>query len=96
MTNKKFWDGLPADIRGQLEKAMADATAFGNGIAGKENSDALEEMRKSGKTQIVTLTAAEKAALKKAMQPVYDDAAARVGKETLEEFEKVVQGAATN
>jgi C4-dicarboxylate-binding protein DctP len=96
VANKKFWDGLPADIRTQLDKAMAEATAYGNGIAGKENSDALEEMKKSGKTEIVTLTAAQKAALKKAMQPVYDDAAARVGKETLEEFEKTVQGTATN
>ncbi len=96
VANKKFWDGLPADIRGQLEKAMAEATAYGNGIAGKENADALEEMKKSGKTQIVTLTAAEKAGLKKAMQPVYDDAAARVGKDVLDEFEKTVAGTATN
>src|SRR5207248_3714587 len=27
ITNKKFWDGLPADIRASLEKAMAEATA---------------------------------------------------------------------
>ena len=26
ITNKKFWDGLPADIRASLEKAMAEAT----------------------------------------------------------------------
>ena len=26
ITNKKFWDGLPADIRANLEKAMAEAT----------------------------------------------------------------------
>ncbi len=96
VANKKFWDGLPADIRGQLEKAMAEATAYGNGISEKENADALEEMKKSGKTQIITLTEAEKAALKKAMQPVYDDAAARVGKDVLDEFEKTVQGTATN
>jgi hypothetical protein len=30
------------------------------------------------------------------MQPVYDDAAKRVGKNVLDEFEKTVQGAATN
>jgi C4-dicarboxylate-binding protein DctP len=96
VANKKFWDGLPADIRGQLEKAMAEATAYGNGISQKENADALDEMKKSGKTEIITLTAAEKDALKKAMQPVYDDAAARVGKDVLDEFEKTVKGQATN
>ena len=33
IANKKFWDGLPADVRGQLEKAMAEATAYANEIA---------------------------------------------------------------
>ena len=28
IVNKKFWDGLPADIRAQLEKAMADASTL--------------------------------------------------------------------
>src|SRR5256886_10495164 len=50
VTNKKFWDGLPADIRGQLEKAMAEATKFANEISEKENTEALEDMKKSGKT----------------------------------------------
>src|SRR6187200_1822993 len=31
VTNKKFWDGLPADIKPQLDKAMKEATAYGNG-----------------------------------------------------------------
>ncbi len=28
IANKKFWDGLPADIRGKLEKAMDEATEY--------------------------------------------------------------------
>ncbi len=96
IANKKFWDGLPADIRSQLEKAMADATAYGNDISEKENAEALAEMKKSGRTQFIELTAAQKAAWKRAMHPVYDDAAARVGKSILEEFEKTVQSSATN
>src|SRR5712672_4600907 len=32
ITNKKFWDGLPADIRASLEKAMTEATKFSNDI----------------------------------------------------------------
>src|SRR4030081_2744654 len=42
IANKKFWDGLPPDIRAGLEKAMAEATTFSNDIAQKENDDALE------------------------------------------------------
>ncbi len=42
VVNKKFWDGLPADIRTELDKAMKEATAFGNGQSAKENEDALD------------------------------------------------------
>src|SRR2546425_312114 len=31
VTNKKFWDGLPADVRAACEKAMKEATEKGNG-----------------------------------------------------------------
>src|SRR4051794_11321955 len=44
ITNKKFWDGLPADVRGELEKAMTEATVYTNEIAQKENDEALEAM----------------------------------------------------
>src|SRR4030088_3803291 len=74
-THKKFWDGLPADIRSQLEKAMKEATAYGNGQSAKENDDALEAIKKSGKTEIVTLTPDQDAAMRKAMEPVYQDVA---------------------
>ena len=88
ITNKKFWDGLPADIRGQLEKAMKDATVFANEIAQKENDDAMEAMRKSGRTEIIELTAEQKLAWRKALEPVYQEMAARVGQETIDEFQK--------
>src|SRR6266852_1895623 len=61
IANKKFWDGLPADIRASLEKAMAEATEFANGVAQQDNDDAIAEMTKSGKTEMVELTAAQKA-----------------------------------
>src|SRR3982750_4759812 len=36
VVNKAFWDGLPADIRTQLEKAMAEATKYSNDLSEKE------------------------------------------------------------
>src|SRR5437764_9430242 len=59
ITNKKFWDGLPPDVRGPLEQALKDATDYANKIAQEENDAALEAVRKSGKSQIVVLTPAE-------------------------------------
>jgi C4-dicarboxylate-binding protein DctP len=88
IVNKKFWDGLPADVRAALDKAMAEATAFANGVAQQDNDDALEAMRKSGKTEIVELTAEQKAAWHKALEPVYGEMESRVGKDIIAEFQK--------
>ncbi len=84
IVNKKFWDGLPADIRTTLEGAMKDATKFSNEIAKKENDDALEGIRKSGKSEVITLTPAQKAAWKKALVVVHKENESRVGKDTIE------------
>lgn len=91
VANKKFWDGLPADVRGQLEKAVKDATVYGNQISAQENTEALDEMKKKGKTQFVTPTAAETEAMRKAMEPIYADMGARVGKSLIEEVQKATK-----
>src|ERR1700709_1396075 len=88
VVNKKFWDGLPADIRTELDKAMKEATAFGNGQSAKENEDALELIKKSGKTEIIALTPDQDAAMRKAREPVYKDVATRVGQPLIDEFMK--------
>ncbi len=88
IVNKKFWDALPADIRAALEGAMKDATKFANDIAQKENDDALEAVRKTGKTEIITLTPEQKAAMKKALVTVHKENEARIGKDTLAEVYK--------
>ncbi|THD68131.1 MAG: DctP family TRAP transporter solute-binding subunit [Bradyrhizobium sp.] len=93
VVNKKFWEGLPTDIRTQCEKAMKEATAFGNGQSVKENDDALAEIRKSGKTEIDTLTPEQDAAMRRAMEPVYKDVASRVGQPLIDEFIKETGGA---
>jgi len=88
IVNKKFWDGLPADVRGQLEVAMKEATEYANKIAKEENDHALEGVRKSGKTAIYVPTREEKLAFKKAMAPVHIKMADRVGKDLLQSIYK--------
>jgi C4-dicarboxylate-binding protein DctP len=83
ITNKKFWEGLPAEVRGQLEQAMKESTDFANEISKQENDKALEAVRASGKTQIHTPTDAEKAAFKKALVPVHKKMESRIGAETI-------------
>jgi C4-dicarboxylate-binding protein DctP len=93
VVNKKFWDGIPADIKPQLDKAMKEATAYGNGQSEKENDDALAEIKKTGKSEIITLTPEQDAAMRKALDPVYQDVAKRVGQPLIDEFLKETRGA---
>jgi C4-dicarboxylate-binding protein DctP len=84
IVNKKFWDGLPADLRTTLEGAMKDATKYANDIAKKENEEALAAVKASGKTEIIALTPQEKAAWKKVAVAVHKENESRVGKETID------------
>lgn len=78
-TNKKFWDGLPADIRQKLQEAMKEATAYNNEIAQKDNDDALAAIEASGTTEILHLSPAEKAQWRKALLPVHKEMENRIG-----------------
>jgi C4-dicarboxylate-binding protein DctP len=84
IVNSKFWKGLPADIRGQLDKAMAEATDYTNSIAQKENADALELIKKNGKAKLHYLTDEQRKAWQTAMAPTYKWAKGRVGGEVLD------------
>lgn len=88
ITNKKFWDGLPAEVRTQLDKAMVESTAYANQIAKEENDKALAGVRASGKTEIYTPTAEEKAAFKKALVPVHKKMESRIGAELIQSIYK--------
>ena len=44
VVNKKFWDGLPADIRTVLEGAMKDATKLNDQVAEKDEAAAIAGM----------------------------------------------------
>jgi C4-dicarboxylate-binding protein DctP len=84
IVNSKFWNGLPPDIRKQLDKAMDEATDYTNSIAVQENEDALAEIKKSGKTTLHYLTDDQRKAWQTAMAPTYVWAKGRVGQEVLD------------
>jgi C4-dicarboxylate-binding protein DctP len=88
IVNKKFWDGLPKDIRAALDSAMKDATKFANDVAKKDNDDALAAVKKSGKSQFVTLTPAERAVWRKTMDKAHKEHTARIGADIVNEVYK--------
>ena len=88
IVNAKFWAGLPADLRGLLEKAMAEATDYNNSIARQDNIDALAEIKKSGKSEIHVLSADQRKVWREAMAPTWTWAEGRVGKEIIDLLRK--------
>ena len=88
IVNKKFWDGLPGDVRSALESAMKDATTYANAIAATENATALDKIKSSGKSTVYTLTTDESNEWKKALMPVHKEMEGRVGKATVESVYK--------
>ena len=83
IVNKKFWDGLPADIRTQLEGAMKESTKYANAIAQQENDRALDAVIKAGTTTVYKLTDKEKAEWRKALIPVQKEMEGRIGKDVI-------------
>ncbi len=88
LVNKKFWDGLAPDIRKQLEDAMEQSTRYANQIAKVENDAALEAVKKSGKTQVYTPTAAEIKEFKRVLFPVHTKMESRIGKDLIQQIYK--------
>lgn len=88
IVNKKFWDGLPADIRGELDSAMKQATKYANAIAQQENDNSLEAVKKSGKSIVYVPTDAEKFEWRKALLPVQKEMESRIGKDLISSVNK--------
>jgi len=90
IVNKKFWDGLPADVRKELEAAMKQASLFANAIAKQDNEQALDKIKASGKTAVYVPTPQERAAWKKALIGVHKEMESRIGKDTIQSVYKEV------
>lgn len=81
ITNTKFWNGLPADIRGHLDKAMSEATDYTNSIAVGENKDSLDKIKASGHTTLHYLTKEQRRAWYDTFKPIYAKAGDKIGKQ---------------
>jgi C4-dicarboxylate-binding protein DctP len=86
ITNKKFWDGLPTDVRAGLDRAVKETTVFFNDTAAKDNADALEKIKASGKIEIHILTPDEKRAWIAKLMPVHTEMQARFGKDFIQKI----------
>jgi C4-dicarboxylate-binding protein DctP len=88
ITNKTFWNGLPPDVRAQLDRAVKESTDFFNATAAKDNEEAIEKIRASGKTEIHVLTEAERKTWINKLMPVHTEMQTRFGKDFIERIYK--------
>jgi C4-dicarboxylate-binding protein DctP len=88
ITNKTFWNSLPADVRTALDRAVTETTEFFNATAAKDNADALEKIKATGKTEVHVLTDAEKKAWIAKLMPVHTEMQSRFGKDFIERIYK--------
>jgi C4-dicarboxylate-binding protein DctP len=84
VTNAKWWDGLPPDVRKGLSEAMAEATKFGNDLANELNERDRKRIAEAGKAKLVTLSKDDVAAWRKVMQPVWAKFEADIGKDLID------------
>ncbi|MGV8894145.1 MAG: TRAP transporter substrate-binding protein [Burkholderiaceae bacterium] len=89
IVNKKFWDGLPTDIRTELDSAMKESTSYANDIAQQENDKAMAAVKASGKTTVYELNDKEQAEWRAALLPVQKQMESRIGKELISSINKV-------
>jgi C4-dicarboxylate-binding protein DctP len=89
IVNRKFWEGLPADVRAQLEKAMRETTVYERDVAKKDNEDALAAVRASKKTEVYVLGDAQRKRWREALLPVHAKFEQSVGRDNLQAIYRV-------
>ena len=84
VTNAKWWDSLPGDVKKGLSEAMAEATAYGNKIANDINESDKKRIADAGKAKIQKLTKDDVAAWRKAMEPVWKKFEGDIGQDLID------------
>ena len=70
--NSKFWNGLPADVRNELDLIVAETADWARRHSNAIDQESLEKILATGKSQLVQLDSAERAVWQAAMQPVWE------------------------
>jgi len=81
VTSAEFWMGLPNDIRTEVKKALDEAIAYGNKISEDKAVEDRQKIADSRRTEILTLTDAERQQWVEAMKPVWKQFESAIGKE---------------
>ncbi|MFH0783703.1 MAG: TRAP transporter substrate-binding protein [Pseudomonadota bacterium] len=84
VSSKEFWMGMPADIRTEVKKALDEAIDYGNKLSGEKDLSDRQLIVDSKRTEILMLTAAERAQWVEAMKPVWKQFEDKIGKDLID------------
>jgi C4-dicarboxylate-binding protein DctP len=84
VTNSEFWDGLPEEVRTELETIMGEVTTEVNRLAEELNQQDKQRIIDSKRSEIIALTPEARAAWVEAMQPVWDQFREDIGEDLID------------
>ncbi|PXF33075.1 C4-dicarboxylate ABC transporter [Pokkaliibacter plantistimulans] len=84
ITNTKFWNGLPDDVRAELEKIVTEVTKEVNNEAAALNAKAKQQVVDAKTSEIIELTPEERAQWVDAMKPVWKEFEGDIGADLIE------------
>ena len=91
ITNTKFWNGLPGDVRKTLDQVMAEVTVEVNKQAEALNQTSRQRIADSGNSEIITLTPEQRELWREAMRPVWKKFESDIGPDVIAAAEQANQ-----
>ncbi|HSX70057.1 MAG TPA: C4-dicarboxylate TRAP substrate-binding protein DctP, partial [Pseudomonas sp.] len=91
ITNTKFWNGLPEDVRTELGKIVVEVTAEVNKQADDLNQGDKQRILDAKTTEIITLTPEQRGEWREAMKPVWKKFEGEIGAELIKAAEAANQ-----
>ncbi|MFT7401901.1 MAG: C4-dicarboxylate-binding protein DctP [Hydrogenophaga sp.] len=88
ITNTKWWDGLPADVRKGLSEAMTESIKFGNKVANDEDANFRAKVIADNKGKVLPMSKEHLSAWRTAMQPVWKQFESEIGADLIQAAQK--------
>lgn len=87
ITTSDFWNGLPPDIRSELDRIVVESTAHANKEAERFNQQDRQQVLDAKTTEIITLTPQERSAWRDRMKPVWTKFEKEIGADLIKAAE---------
>lgn len=84
VTSAEFWLTLPDDVRDGVKSALDEAIVYGNKVANDKAMADKQAIIESGRSEVLTLTDAERQQWVEAMKPVWKQFEGEIGAELID------------